>query len=384
MKNFFFVPRMLVPAKERQNWSVIACDRYQNERSYWENQASARGAIPSALNLIFPEVYRGEDDEERYARIREEAYTALENDYLEKLARGFILLERTSAGEVRRGIVAAIDLECFAEGGSEGQVRCSKRAQKSAIEHYLKLREKSPVEMPHVVIAYTDPKNRTLNALFKGDLEETYRYKIDGVELTGYFLPEEDAEEVSRELLLRSEGFFVVEGVAAAEAAKLHWKKVKEGLTKGEMGRHPARFMLAEFNNLCDDAVSVRPVHRLIKETDAEAFCDYFAKQFRCERRDGLLVPNVPFSAESVEKIDEAIARFIKADGGKCVCIHDEERLKKFAISSDAVGVLMPCPKKSQLIKELNAGATYPENSFCIGGEKGARYYVEAREISYD
>lgn len=384
MKNCFYIPRLLIPSKERTNWSVIACDRYKNERSYWESETAARGANPSALNLILPEARLGENDEEEFSRIREESYSALENDFLEKLLRGFVLTERKTSFYTRRGIVGAIDLECFSYGGGDGQVRSLQGADEELIRSYLKERENAPIEMPHIMILYDDPKDRAVSALYKEDLEKLYDYKIKDGSLKGYFLSEELAEETAERILSRTENFYVIEGVAAAEAAKVFWQKVKAGLTKGEMGRHPARFLLAEFVNLSDDAVDIQSVHRLVKETEKEAFLDFFSKKFKCEKRGSLLVSKMAFSKENVQAVDEAIAAFLKADGGRVAYIHGEERLKKFAEEEDAAGVLMPRPKKEYLLKEGREGGLFPPYSLCVGGADGARYYVEAREISYD
>ena len=384
MKNCFYIPRILVPGKERTNWSVIACDRYRNERSYWESENAARGADPSALDLILPEFRLGENDDEEFARIREEMYAALENDYLEKLLRGWVLTERKTASYTRRGIVGAIDLECYSYGGGEGQVRSLQAADEELVRAYLKQRENAPVEMPHIMILYDDPKDKAVGALKKEDPEKLYDYKIKNGSLKGYFLSEKIAEETAERILSRTQNFFVIEGVAAAEAAKVFWQKVKAGITKGEMGRHPARFLLAEFINLSDEAVDIQPVHRLVRETEKEAFLDFISKKFKCEKSGSLLVPKIAFSKENILAVDEAVAQFLKADGGRLCYVHGEDRLKKFAEEEGSAGICMPSPKKESLSKEVGEGGSFPANSLCVGGADGARYYVEAREISYD
>ncbi len=384
MKNCFYIPRILVPGKERKNWCAIACDRYRNERSYWESETASRGADPSALDFILPEALLGENDEEEILRMREEAYAALENDYLEKLVRGWVLTERRTPLGIRRGIVGAIDLECFSYGGEEGQVRSLQGAPEELVRHYLSQRANVPIEMPHIMVLYDDPKDRAVNFLLKEDLEELYDYPVAGGAVKGYFLTEEIAEDTANLLLSRAQNFYVAEGVAAAEAAKLHWQKVKAGISKGQMGRHPARFMLAEFVNLSDGAVDLQPVHRLVKETEAEAFCDFFAKKFKCERKGNCLTLKTPFGRESVRTVDEAIGEFLRADGGRAEYIYGEDRLKKFAAEEGCAGVVMPRPKKETLLKEIRDGGLFPAYSVCIGGADGARYYIEAREISYD
>ena len=383
MKTCFYIPRILVPGKERTQWPAVACDRYLNERSYWEQLAAARGPVPSALNLILPEVFLGESDDE-LERLKEEMYAALEGEGFDKLVRGWVLTERRLGSRVRRGIVGAIDLESFSYEGGEGPVRSLQASPQALQRAYLKQREHTPIEMPHTVIVYDDPKNKTVAPLLKEDLEELYDYETEGGRLKGYFLPEELAEEAAQSLLVRSQSFLVLEGVAASEAAKLHWQKVKAGLTKGEMGQHPARFMLAEFVNLSDDAVEIQPVHRLVKETESEAFLDFFAKKFKCDKKGKVLIPKLSFGAESIQRVEQAIGEFLRADGGRECYIYGEERLKKFAEEEGSAGVLMPKPKKDALLKEVKGGALLPAYSVCLGGAQGARYYVEAREISYD
>ena len=186
MKNCFYIPRILVPRKERTQWSAVACDRYLNERSYWEQLAAARGAVPSALNLILPEACLGESDDET-ERLHEEMYAALEGEGFDKLVRGWILVERKIGSRIRRGIVGAIDLECFSYEGGEGQVRSLQSAPQELIRAYLKQREHAPIEMPHTVILYDDPKNKTIAPLLKEDLEELYDYSVAGGRIKGYF-----------------------------------------------------------------------------------------------------------------------------------------------------------------------------------------------------
>ena len=61
-----------------------------SDREYWKRVERTVADAPSTLSFILPEVYLGEEDEERIAAIRENMYAALENDVLSKLTRGVI------------------------------------------------------------------------------------------------------------------------------------------------------------------------------------------------------------------------------------------------------------------------------------------------------
>ena len=178
--------------------------------------------------------------------------------------------------------------------------------------------------------------------------------------------------------------FVVAEGNAAAVAAKLHWEGVKKTLSEDAKRRHPARFMLAEFVNAEDDAAEIHPVHRLIKEIDAEAFIDFFTKSVKCTRKGSVLTPALPASHESVAKTDELIAAFIKANYGRVSYVHGADRLAKFAAEEGCVGIALKAVDKDDIFKEAKAGVVFPYQTFCIGQIRDARYYLEAREISYD
>ena len=49
---------ILIPKNiDMTKWSVVACDQYTSEPSYWEEVKDFVGNNPSTLNLILPEVY---------------------------------------------------------------------------------------------------------------------------------------------------------------------------------------------------------------------------------------------------------------------------------------------------------------------------------------
>ena len=63
MKLPFRSADVLLPKKDFERWSVIACDQYTSKPEYWQTTRETVGNAPSTLNLIFPEVYLGKDDD---------------------------------------------------------------------------------------------------------------------------------------------------------------------------------------------------------------------------------------------------------------------------------------------------------------------------------
>ena len=57
---------ILIPKNvDFSKWSVVACDQYTSQPDYWEEAEKLTIGSPSALNIIFPEIYLndGHDDE---------------------------------------------------------------------------------------------------------------------------------------------------------------------------------------------------------------------------------------------------------------------------------------------------------------------------------
>ncbi len=69
MKQPFLPADILLPKNGFEKWAVIACDQYTSEPQYWKSVADYAGDAPSALNLIFPEVYLSGDNSKKISEI---------------------------------------------------------------------------------------------------------------------------------------------------------------------------------------------------------------------------------------------------------------------------------------------------------------------------
>ncbi len=388
MKSCLKVPRVLLPRGGFEEWAVIACDQFTSDREYWKRVEREVGSAPSTLNFILPEVFLGEDDEARIATIHENMYAALEADAMEKLVRGFVLTERTTKSGVRRGIVAAIDLEAYTMGkGEVSPIRSSEEVVPSRLPARVAVRRGAPLEFPHAILFYRDKKDKIMKNLMSIDFDKLYDFELmeGGGHVRGYFIPEDISEEVAADMHVRGEPCFAVaDGNHSVAAAKAYWEELKPALKAEERGHHPARYMLVELVNLYSDAVVFHPIHRILKETDADAFCDFFMRSVKCKRDGNVLIPALPAGAAGVERTDALIEAYVRANGGKVDYIHGERELRALAAREGCAGVLLKPLDKDDFFDRLKGGGNFPRKTFSLGEGAEKRYYLEGREISYD
>lgn len=387
MKNCIRVPRVLLPREGFETWAVPACDRFADETD-WERVAKAVGDAPSSLRMILPYALPREDDDARIQAIRESMYLALEESKLEKLVRGCVFTERTTENGVRCGVVAAVDLEAFsAERGESALVRPSEEPDPEKVRAQIALRRVAPLEFPHAVLFFRDRKDRTMSYLREVELEELYDFDLmeGGGHLRGSYIPEELAEEIAYELHSRGEPCFAVAaGGEELAAAKLYWEEIKPTLTAPERLNHPARFALAEFVNLYDGAVTLHPVHRVLTEADTETACDFIMRNVRCKRDGSLLYPALPAGGEGAARIDELLAKYTHANGGKVSYVCGKAELKRLLERGEGLGIVTKPVEKGDFFDALKGGKFLPPHTFSLGSGSESRYHLEGRETSYD
>lgn len=387
MRGCIAVPRIVLPLSGFEKWAVIACDQFTSDREYWKRVEREVGDQPSALRFILPEAFLGEDDGNKIEEIHANMYAALEQGVTEKLLRGCVLTERVTSSGTRRGIVAALDLEYYTtERGVSSPIRSSEEVVPSRLPARVEVRRGAPLEFSHAMVFYRDPKNKIVRGLLDEELETLYDFDLmeGGGHIKGSFIPEDLAVGVLRDMHMRQEpSFAVADGNHSIAAAKAYWEEVKAGLDGKERENHPARYALAELVNIYDKAIVFRPIHRLVKNVDADAFCDFFLKSVKGKREGNVIYPRLPAGAEGVRRTDELCEQFIKCNGGSVDYIHGEEELKALAGEGCAGIVLLP-PDKDDFFPQLKNGGNFPKKTFSIGEARDKRYYIEGREISYD
>ena len=113
-KQFLYSADILLPKKDFEKWSVIACDQYTSEPEYWAETEEIVGENASALRIILPEAYLTDDDSEKIAEINKNMIKYLNSDVFNLFENTIIYTKRTlKNGVSRHGIVGLIDLEDY-------------------------------------------------------------------------------------------------------------------------------------------------------------------------------------------------------------------------------------------------------------------------------
>lgn len=163
------VPEILLPPQgtDTYKWAVVACDQFTSQKEYWEEARRIIGDAPSTLDLILPEAWLGaQDEQERIARIKEKMQEYLHNGTLVKQPQGFVLVERTAAGNTRHGLVMALDLEKYDYSkGSGTLIRATEGTIVERIPPRLRIREGAAVELPHILVLIDDPEETVIEPL---------------------------------------------------------------------------------------------------------------------------------------------------------------------------------------------------------------------------
>ena len=178
------IPEILLPKNlDVSTWAVVACDQYTQDREYWKSAEKTVGQKPSTLNIILPEVYLNDSDKpERIKKIRKTMNEYLENGIFSEPQKEFVYVERTTAyGRVRKGLVAAIDLETYEwKPFSKALVRATEATIVERIPPRMEIRRGAPLESPHIMLLVNDPEKSLVegtgarvaknNPLYSGEL----------------------------------------------------------------------------------------------------------------------------------------------------------------------------------------------------------------------
>ena len=395
------------PSVDQQKWAVVACDQFTSDQGYWQQVEENAGDAPSALRIIYPEVYLSEG-ESRIPVIRAamEKYLA-EGALTLQVENGFVLMERTTESGSRIGLVAAIDLEDYDyTPGTSAAIRATEGTILSRIPPRVKIREGAPLESPHVMLLMDDPQDKVLGQLYAMRAALPCVYDTDlmcgGGHLTGWAVTE-DAQKDALYAALKQlnedcKGFLfaVGDGNHSLATAKACWENRKKEITEAEQAADPARFALVEIVNLHSAALQFEPIHRMVFGADGKQmildFAAYLREKgmatmpgsdivFMCGgETTGLSVKNAG-DMLPVAVLQPFLDQYLQ-NNKNCEIdyIHEADAVEKMS-QDQGTGILLTSIEKSSLFPGIVSGGVLPRKTFSMGHGHEKRYYMECRKI---
>ena len=380
---------------DMSRWSVVACDQFTSEPEYWAGADALVGAAPSTLRMILPEAYLGKVDEHAE---QEKIYAAMESyvnsGALREVPDSYIYIERTlPTGAVRRGLVGKLDLEQYdwAEG-SRTPVRATEGTVESRLPPRAAIRAGASLELPHIMVFINDPAD-TLIASAKGGVPlYGFELMLGGGQIRGERVSGAAAEAVRAGLdaLPGEIKFAMGDGNHSLAAAKLCWEQLKPMLSEAERETHPARYALAEIVNIHDEAVTFKPIHRLVTGAAAERAAEEFAAKLPQGGANGVRVVTAHGErylgtslalGELVAFTDGLIGELTAESGGEVDYVHGDGECVSLAREKSGAAILLPTLDKGELFGYIAQHGPYPKKSFSIGEAREKRYYLECRKI---
>lgn len=429
------------PRLDLYKWAVVACDQFTSQPEYWEKVAAVVGDAPSTLELIFPEVYLGKgNDKERIDRINVRMQQYLDSQILVPTGPGLIYVERRTAyGNLRKGLVAAVDLEAYDyHPGAVTLIRATEGTVLERIPPRVQIREQAVLELPHIMLLIDDPSARVIEPLAAKTGQFTKLYDTDlmmqGGHVTGYLINEPrileeighglsylaDPEAFNRKFGLSGAApllFAVGDGNHSLATAKTVWENLKK---QGGINpvRHPARYALVEIVNVHDPGLRIEPIHRVVFHVDEVEFFKAMANALapngfelhRLERFEqiaawlptagqrrpdncqmfgfisakgpGIIRLTQPAHNLAAGTLQEFLDRWVQDHPETQVdYIHGAAVLRELGSRPDNIGFLLPAMAKSDLFKTVIYNGVLPRKTFSMGEAEEKRYYMECRKI---
>lgn len=404
---------------DMRRWAVVACDQFTSQPEYWQEAERLAGDAPSSLRLILPESRldtSGVDG--AIAGINRAMEDYLARNLFTAYQDAIFYIERTqSDGAVRRGLVAAVDLEQYDyTPGSASLIRATEGTVLERIPPRVRVRRNAPLELPHAVLWIDDPQKTCLEPLAAGKAAMELLYDFDlmlgGGHITGWRLTDTQQDTLAAALaalispkameekygltdaapLLMAVG----DGNHSLAAAKTCYEERKKEVPESQWAELPARYALVEVENLHDNALALEAIHRVLFGVEPEAFLaelnafyphayegrgDGHAIEVIWPGHDGWITIPTPPCPLAVDTLQRYLDAFQKTHPCRMDYIHGEDVARKLGAKPGNMAFLLPAMEKSELFKTVITGGVLPRKTFSLGHAEDKRYYVEARRI---
>lgn len=385
------------PYADIRKWAVVACDQYTSEEKYWKELSEYVDNEPSALNLIFPEVYLNKiDNQKKIKDINNNMDKLLKANFFSEYKKSYVLVERETSTGVRLGLVGAIDLEAYDFNRDDTLIRASEKTVKERLPIRVKIRENAALELSHIVLLIDDHKKTLLEELAKRKYSFKRLYDFDlnmnGGNIRAYLINDDktikEIEEKFDNLIDDNLLALVGDGNHSLASAKMHYENIKAKLSKEKAENNMARYAMVEVENIYDDAMQFDAIHRVVynagddfveglKETIKG---DLKTKIIIGDKEEDFYVNNNAIVA--VKEVQEYIDNYIdKHNDVSLDYIHGIDNLKEICKNKNGIGIILPILDKKDFFDYVKKYKIMPRKSFSIGKANEKRYYIEVRKI---
>ena len=376
------IPNVLLPNKniDYSKYAVLACDQYAAQPEYWRRVKEYVGDSPSALNLILPEAWllEGDRDYEKRAGFMKKY---LSDGTLEDMGEAMIFNRRKTPDGVRRGLIAAFDLEQYEfEPGHDNLIKVTEMTDITRVAPRVEIRRKAALELPHILMLVVDKENKLMSMLDSeySNMEKVYDFELmeggghlEGAKVQSPELLQKVADTLE-ELFVENGSTFsfaVGDGNHSLAAAKCYWEELKKALSPEELKNHPARYCLAEIINLYDPAMPYECMNRLLSGVSDPA---------SALNEMGLSLSALPSLQELQPILDKYLATHPEAS---LEYVHDADTCERLGKSEGCIAFTYRSFDRDSVYEMIRSGREFVRKSFSMGHPYEKRYYLEARKI---
>ena len=376
------IPNVLLPNKniDYSKYAVLACDQYAAQPEYWRRVKEYVGDSPSALNLILPEAWllEGDRNYEKRAGVMKKY---LSDGTLEDMGEAMIFNRRKTPDGVRRGLIAAFDLEQYEfEPGHDNLIKVTEMTDITRVAPRVEIRRKAALELPHILMLVVDKENKLMSMLDSeySNMEKVYDFELmeggghlEGAKVQSPELLQKVADTLE-ELFVENGSTFsfaVGDGNHSLATAKCYWEELKKALSPEELKNHPARYCLAEIINLYDPAMPYECMNRLLSGVSDPA---------SALNEMGLSLSALPSLQELQPILDKYLAAHPEAS---LEYVHDADTCERLGKSEGCIAFTYRSFDRDSVYEMIHSGREFVRKSFSMGHPYEKRYYLEARKI---
>ena len=393
MKKYLYPADILIPKTNFEKWAVIACDQYTSDKRYWKFVEEQVKGVPSALNVILPEIYLSET-EERVKKVNAKMTEYLNTNVFDLLEDGMVYIEREiTGGAIRKGVLGAIDLEEYDYvSGSKSLTRATEQTVADRLPPRIKIRKDAPIEFPHILIFIDDPTDSVMKAACedKNRLTKLYDFNLmqNGGHIEGYKIDSASQNDINLALdKLVKDGFLfaVGDGNHSLATAKECYKLNPNPLN---------RYALVEIVNIHNSAIEFEPIYRVLFGVSKKQITEYLlnrnSNECGDEKHDFTVIDSfgedvlslVPTSKLPVGTLQGYLDDFLKENPNVEIdYIHGVESTRELCKSENTVGFIFDGMEKDELFVAVDEDGSLPRKTFSMGHADDKRFYIEGRMI---